>query len=83
MTKNIKASATYNYIFDQFGVFLSINDACKILKISRDVLDRMVHSGEMPAAKIGGRYIISTEDLVEWFERNVTQTQHGILRQTA
>ena len=41
-------------IYSQHGVFLTVTDLTEILKVSRLVVDRMLKTGQLPAAKLGG-----------------------------
>ena len=41
-------------IWSQHGAFLTVTDLMEILKLSRGIVDRMLKTGQLPAAKIGG-----------------------------
>lgn len=65
---------------ERFGVFLTVADLCEILKVSRFVVDRMLRSGELPAAKIGGQYRVYIDDFQKWWEQQVREEQKSILK---
>ena len=43
-------------VYSKYGAFLTVTDLTKILKVSRFVVDRMLKTGQLPAAKLGGQY---------------------------
>lgn len=53
---------------------LSINEACRFLKISRATMYRMINSGEIKGRKVGageqgqGRWRFTKRYLLEWVE---------------
>jgi len=50
--------------------FLSMNETCKLLKISMPTLSRLVALQKIPSYKIGsgrkGRRLFDREELIEW-----------------
>lgn len=46
----------------EYGAFLTVSDMAELLKVSRFVIDRMLKTGRLPAAKLGGQYRVRTED---------------------
>ena len=66
-------------IWSQHGAFLTVNDLMEILKLSRGIVDRMLKSGQLPAAKIGGQYRVRTDDFLKWWDNQVKQEQKNIL----
>ena len=63
------------------GMFLTVADVMELLKVSRPVVDRMIKTGKLPAAKFGGRqYRIRTDDFSKWWDKEVKQEQRNILR---
>ena len=46
-----------------------------LLKVSRFVIDRMLKSGQLPAAKLGGQYRVRTDDFLKWWDQQVKQEQ--------
>ena len=38
----------------EYGAFLTVSDMAELLKVSRFVIDRMLKTGRLPAAKLGG-----------------------------
>ena len=72
-----KASST---VFSERGMFLTVTDMAELLKVSRFVIDRMLKSGQLPAAKLGGQYRVRTDDFLKWWDQQVKQEQKNILR---
>ena len=64
----------------EYGAFLTVSDMAELLKVSRFVIDRMLKTGRLPAAKLGGQYRVRTEDFFKWWENEVKQGQKNILR---
>ena len=50
----------------EYGAFLTVSDMAELLKVSRFVIDRMLKTGRLPAAKLGGQYRVRTEDFFKW-----------------
>ena len=67
-------------IWSQRGAFLTVTDLTEILKVSRFVVDRMLKTGQLPAAKLGGQYRIRTDDFLKWWDNQVKQEQKNILK---
>ena len=59
----------------EYGAFLTVSDMAELLKVSRFVIDRMLKTGRLPAAKLGGQYRVRTEDFFKWWENEVKQEQ--------
>ena len=64
----------------EYGAFLTVSDMAELLKVSRFVIDRMLKTGRLPAAKLRGQYRVRTEDFFKWWENEVKQEQKKILR---
>ena len=67
-------------IKEQYGAFLTVIDLTEILKTSRFVVDRMLKTGQIPAAKLGGQYRVRTDDFFKWWDGEVKQEQKNILK---
>ena len=67
-------------IWSQHGAFLTVTDLMEILKLSRGSVDRMLKTGQLPAAKIGGQYRVRTDDFLKWWANQVKQEQKNILK---
>lgn len=67
-------------VFSERGMFLTVTDMAELLKVSRFVIDRMLKSGQLPAAKMGGQYRVRTDDFLKWWDQQVKQEQKNILR---
>ena len=67
-------------IYAEYGAFLTVTDLAELLKTSRFVVDRMLKSGKLPAAKLGGQYRVRTDDFIKWWNEQVKQEQKNILK---
>ncbi|MBI2179926.1 MAG: helix-turn-helix domain-containing protein [Deltaproteobacteria bacterium] len=47
---------------------LTLSEAADILQVSTRTLQRMIHSGEMPALKVGGQWRVRRALLKQWVE---------------
>lgn len=47
---------------------LTLNEAAELLQVSTRTLQRMIHSGEMPALKVGGQWRVREAQLRQWVE---------------
>lgn len=63
-----------------YGAFLTVSDMAELLKTSRFVVDRLLKTGQLPAAKLGGQYRVRTDDFSKWWANKVKQEQKDILR---
>ncbi|MBO5340907.1 MAG: helix-turn-helix domain-containing protein [Oscillospiraceae bacterium] len=76
----MKPAEANSTIFSERGMFLTVTDMAELLKVSRFVIDRMLKSGQLPAAKLGGQYRVRTDDFLKWWDQQVKQEQKNILR---
>ena len=67
-------------VYSEYGAFLTVSDLAKLLKVSRFVIDRMLKTGQLPAAKVGGQYRVRTDDFLKWWDQQVKQEQRNLLR---
>jgi len=67
-------------VFSERGMFLTVTDMAELLKVSRFMIDRMLKSGQLPAAKLGGQYRVRTDDFLKWWDQQVKQEQKNVLR---
>lgn len=67
-------------IWSRHGAFLIVTDLTEIPKVSRFVVDRMLKTGQLPAAKLGGQYRVRTDDFLKWWDNQVKQEQKNILK---
>ena len=76
----MKPTEANSTIFSERGMFLTVTDMAELLKVSRFVIDRMLKSGQLPAAKLGGQYRVRTDDFLKWWDQQVKQEQKNVLR---
>ena len=80
MFLSMKPTEATSTIFSERGMFLTVTDMAELLKVSRFVIDRMLKSGQLPAARLGGQYRVRTDDFLKWWDQQVKQEQKNILR---
>jgi len=64
------------YLIDTYGVFLSVDDLAKIVKVSRPIVDGLIRSGDLPTIRVGRQYRVSVADFIQWYNAKVA-TNHG------
>lgn len=67
-------------IWSQHGAFLTVTDLTEIPIVSRFVVDRMLKTGQLPAAKLGGQYRVRADDFLRWWDNQVKQERKNILK---
>lgn len=67
-------------VYAEHGMFLTVSDLTGLLKVSRYVVDRMLKTGQLPAAKLGGQYRVRTDDFIKWWNEQVKQEQKSIMK---
>lgn len=55
---------------NQYPDILTIHDCQEILQISRSMMLRLLHDGEIPVFRIGNRWRIRRESMLDFIERN-------------
>ena len=77
--KNFESTPSLETVVRDRGYFLTVADMSALLKVSRFVIDRMLKTGQLPAAKIGGQYRVKTDDFLKWWAQQVKQEQRNLL----
>ena len=54
---------------------LSVEEAGKLLGVSRQVAYQLIHRADFPTLHIGRRILVPRTQLEEWMDRNVTGTE--------
>ena len=72
-TSNIPT--TTNSIRERYGDYLTVFDLCDILKVSRGRVDRLLKSGALPGAKVGGQYRVAADDFASWWAKQVRNSR--------
>ena len=57
---------------------LSVEEAGKLLGVSRQVAYQLIHRADFPTLHIGRRILVPKKQLEEWMDRNVTGTEADI-----
>ena len=47
-------------------VYLTVREACELIRTSRVTLHRMVRKGMVPSYKIGGKRLFNRKELIQW-----------------
>ncbi len=66
---------TTNSIRERYGEYLTVFEICDILKVSRGRVDRLLKSGALPGAKVGGQYRVAADDFVIWWAKQVRNSR--------
>lgn len=77
--QNHESAPSIDGTIKEHGHFLTVADMAALLKVSRFVIDRMLKTGQLPAAKVGGQYRVKTDDFLKWWEQQVKQEQRNLL----
>ena len=80
MVKQNPISSCISAVYAEHGVFLTVADLSELLKVSRYVVDRMLKTGQLPAARLGGQYRVRTDDFIKWWNEQVKQEQKSIMK---
>lgn len=51
-------------MFDKFPDIVNVEDVCKMLHISKNTAYKLIHSGKLPAKRIGHIYRIRKADVI-------------------
>lgn len=70
-----------SYLIDMYGVFLSVDDMAKIVKVSRPIVDGLIRSGDLPTIRVGRQYRVSVVDFVQWYNAKVATNRSENLLQ--
>ena len=55
---------------DKYPDVLTLRECQKILQVSRGTMLRLLHEGEIPAFRIGNRWRIQRNEMLEFIERS-------------
>ena len=47
-------------------VYLTVKEACELIRTSRVTLHRMIRRGMVPSYKIGGKRLFNRKELIQW-----------------
>ena len=47
-------------------VYLTVKEACELIRTSRVTLHRMIRRGIVPSYKIGGKRLFNRKELIQW-----------------
>ena len=68
-------NAYLDHIIEKYGFSLSVEDLCELLQVSRPQVDRLIHLGVLPVAKIGRQTRMTADDFVIWWRKRVEDSQ--------
>ncbi len=80
MAEKTIGNTSVSAVYEKHGMFLTVADLTELLKVSRYVVDRMLKTGQLPAARLGGQYRVRTDDFIKWWNEKVKQEQRNILK---
>lgn len=58
-------------------ITLSVAETAEVLGVSRPTVYQLIHRGDFPAFKVGGRTLIPRLALEEWANREWKSTENG------
>ncbi|MCK5554021.1 MAG: helix-turn-helix domain-containing protein [Deltaproteobacteria bacterium] len=47
-------------------IYLTVKEACELIRTSRVTLHRMIRKGMVPSYKIGGKRLFNRKELIQW-----------------
>ena len=47
-------------------IYLTVREACELIRVSRVTLHRMIRKGMLPSYKIGGKRLFNRKELIQW-----------------
>ncbi|MCP1388035.1 helix-turn-helix domain-containing protein [Corynebacterium sp. TA-R-1] len=56
---------------DEKGKFLTVAEVAEIMRVSKMTVYRLVHSGELPAVRVGRSFRVSESAVGEYLESSV------------
>ena len=54
--------------------FLTVAEVASLMRVSKMTVYRLVHSGELPAVRVGRSFRVSEEDVNEYLRKSFFQT---------
>ena len=51
-------------------LILSVNDVCQLLSLSKPTVLKAVNEGQIPASKVGNRWIVTKDNLKTFLKEN-------------
>jgi excisionase family DNA binding protein len=54
--------------------FLTVAEVAAVMRVSKMTVYRLVHSGELPAVRVGRSFRVSEHDVDEYLKRSFFQT---------
>jgi len=61
----------YNMANDEKGKFLTVAEVAEIMRVSKMTVYRLVHSGELPAVRVGRSFRVNESAVGEYLESSV------------
>ena len=47
-------------------VYLTVKEACELIRMSRVTLHRLINKGMVPSYKVGGKRLFNRRELIQW-----------------
>jgi len=54
---------------------LSLSEAAKVVGVSYPTIHKLAHSNGFPAFRVGKKWIVPREKLIEWLHRQIEKTE--------
>ena len=73
--EKVRCHMAENHPGDVSGVkFLTVAEVAQVMRVSKMTVYRLVHSGELPAVRVGRSFRVTEEDVNEYLQRSYFQT---------
>lgn len=56
---------------------LTVEEAARFLRVNRKTLYDAIHERSFPARRVGARYCIYREAMLDWLRGDIRETRHG------
>lgn len=58
--------------------YLTVKEACELIRVSRVTLHRMIKRGLVPSYKIGGKRLFNQKELIQWVKSQREEKTIGV-----
>ena len=66
----------------QYPPTSNVEQAAELLHVHPKTVSKMIHTGELPAAKVGRSYVMLTRDLIDYVSNQINQQTTERMRST-
>ena len=76
LLEKVRCQMAENHPGDVSGVkFLTVAEVAEVMRVSKMTVYRLVHSGELPAVRVGRSFRVTEEDVNQYLQRSYFQTR--------